>query len=75
MGFELDLQGGDKLIASHVPGREKPYLGIRRGNTFIALAEFISDDDMNFLRDELKRRIIMPVMIDNPGALNDEEDG
>ena len=74
MGFALNLSGGDELMAMKVPGKDKPYLGIKRGGTFIALAEFISDDDMNFLHEELKRRTILSVMIDNPGALNDEED-
>lgn len=59
MGFALDLDGGDHLIATNVPGKDKPYIGIRRGNQFIALAEFISDEDMNFLHEELKRRVIL----------------
>ncbi len=59
MGFELDLGNGAKLTASHVPGRKKPCLGITQGGTFLALAEFISDADMQHLREVLKQRIII----------------
>ncbi|MFL2002337.1 hypothetical protein [Microbacterium sp. A1-JK] len=64
MGFELDLGDGVKLTVSHVPTRKKPYLGIRQGGTFVALAEFISDADMDYLHDVLKKRIIIVQPID-----------
>lgn len=63
-GFELDIRGGDKLVARFVPGRQKPYIGIERGNTFIALASFISENEMRFLQEEMKRRIWVVEMID-----------
>lgn len=63
-GFELDIRDGDKLVATFVPGRVKPYLGIQRGSTFIALATFISENEMHFLQAEMKRRIWVVEMID-----------
>lgn len=58
-GFELDLRDGVTLCASHVPGRKKPYLGIKEGGTFLALAEFISDADLDYLHTVLKSRVFI----------------
>lgn len=58
-GFVLDLQDGVELRAQHVPGHKNPYLGIRQGNQFIALAAFISDAEMEFLKQVLSARVFV----------------
>ncbi|UAJ78349.1 hypothetical protein IT072_13890 [Leifsonia sp. ZF2019] len=58
-GFELDLREGVTLRACHVPGHKNPYLGIQEGSTFVALARFISDKDMEYLHDVLSKRIFI----------------
>lgn len=58
-GFALDLRDGVELLATYVPGRKNPYLGIQKGNRFIALAQFISGEDMSFLREILEKRVFI----------------
>lgn len=58
-GFELDLRAGDTLVCTYVPNRKHPYLGILRGSTFFALAQFISGKEMDFLRDVMSKRIFV----------------
>lgn len=60
-GFIVGLSGGRDLVATHVPGRKKPYLGIKQGNTFLALAQFISDADMDALRQALEGVAFIPI--------------
>jgi len=67
-GFQLDLRDGMTLCASHVPGRTKPYLGIRENGTFLALAEFLSDADMDYLRNVLASRVFVIQPIDTGAA-------
>lgn len=57
--FALDLRGGVELMCTHVPGRKKPYLGIKKGNQFIALAQFLSKDDMQFLYEIFQQRVFV----------------
>lgn len=59
MGFELDLRDGLTLKACHVPGHKKPYIGIQQGSTFVALAAFISDAEMEYLHDVMRKRIFV----------------
>ena len=63
-GFALDLRDGVELMCSYVPNRKEPYIGIRKGNQFIALAQFISGKEMDFLREVLEARIIVVQPID-----------
>lgn len=63
-GFALDLRGDVELMCTYVPGRKEPYLGIKKGNQFVALAQFISGKDMDFLREILEARIIVVQPID-----------
>lgn len=58
-GFELDLRDGVTLCASHVPGKKKPYLGISENGVFLALAEFISDADLDYLHEVFKSRVFI----------------
>ena len=58
-GFALDLRDGVELMCTYVPGRKEPYLGLRTGNQFVALAQFISGKDMDFLRQTLEARVIV----------------
>ena len=58
--FEVSLGGGRKLVATHVPGRKKPYLGIQKGSTFLALAQFLSDEDMEALYRALRGAVFFP---------------
>ena len=57
--FALDLLGGVELMCTHVPGKKKPYLGIKKGNQFIALAQFLSKDDMQFLYEIFQQRVFV----------------
>lgn len=57
--FSLDLREGVELMCTHIPGKENPYLGIKKGSQFIALAEFLSDDDMQFLYEIFQTRIFV----------------
>lgn len=66
MGFELDLKDGMKLRACHVPGRKAPYLGIQQGSTFIALARFISDGELQYLHEVMSKRIFIVEPIAEP---------
>ena len=59
VSFALDLRGGVELMCTHVPGRKKPYLGIKKGNQFIALAQFLSKDDMQFLYEIFQQRVFV----------------
>jgi hypothetical protein len=59
--FRVGLGGGRDLVATHVPGRKKPYLGIQQGSTFLALAQFISDDDMEALYQALQSVVVLPI--------------
>ena len=63
-GFALDLRDGVELVCTYVPNRKEPYLGIQRGSTFVALAQFISGKEMDFLREVLEARIIVVQPID-----------
>lgn len=59
-GFSLNLGRGHELQARRVTGREKPWLGVMvHGETFIALAEFISDAEADYLTNILKARAII----------------
>ena len=62
--FSLDLRGGMELMCAHVPGKKKPYLGIKQGSNFIALAKFLSEDDMQFLYEIFRNRVF--VIAENP---------
>ena len=66
-GWELDLGAGVTLRAGHVPSRVGAYLGVQKGTTFVAVARFISDADMEFLRDTLNERILI-LMTQPPGG-------
>ena len=59
--FKVGLGDGRDLVATHVPGRKKPYLGIKQGSTFVALAQFISDDDMEALFQALRGVALIPL--------------
>ena len=59
VSFALDLRGGVELMCTHVPGRKKPYLGIKKGNQFVALAQFLSEDDMQFLYEIFQQRVFV----------------
>ena len=59
VSFALDLRGGVELMCTHVPGRKNPYLGIKKGNQFIALAQFLSEDDMKFLYEIFQQRVFV----------------
>ena len=65
-GWKLDLGAGVTLRADHVPGRVGAYLGVQKGTTFVAVARFISDADMEFLRETLNERILI-LMTQPPG--------
>lgn len=65
-GIELDLRDGVALYAGHVPGKKRPYLGIRRGNQMVAVAEFLSDADLEHFADTLKSRVF--VVVPRPAA-------
>ena len=71
--FALDLRGGVELMCTHVPGRKKPYLGIKKGNQFVALAQFLSGADMTFLREVLEARIIVIQPIEVSQVAQDAE--
>lgn len=58
--FRVGLGPDRDLVATHVPGHKKPYLGIQSGNTFLALAEFISDADMDALFEALQGVALIP---------------
>lgn len=58
--FRVGLGPDRDLVATHVPGHKKPYLGIQQGNTFLALAEFISDEDMEALFQALQNVALIP---------------
>lgn len=67
--FSVGLGGDRDLVATHVPGRKKPYLGIQQGSTFLALAQFLSDADMEALYQALKGVAVIPIPTDkNEGA-------
>lgn len=59
--FRVGLGAGVDLVATHVPGKPKPYLGLQTGNTFVALAEFISEDDMDALFTALQGVFVIPI--------------
>lgn len=58
--FRVGLGEDRDLVATHVPGRKKPYLGIQQGSTFLALAEFLSDEDMEALFQALQGVALIP---------------
>ena len=59
--FRVSLGGGRNLVATHVPGRKNPYHGIQEGSTFVALAQFISDADMEALYEALQGVALIPI--------------
>lgn len=59
--FSVSIGGGRDLVATHVPGRKSPYLGIQSGSTFLALARFLSDEDMEALYEALQGVAILPI--------------
>lgn len=61
MAFKVGLSGGRELVASHVPGHKRPYLGIKHGNTFVAVAQFISNEDMEFMFESMQEVFMIPV--------------
>lgn len=64
--FRVGLGGGRDLVATHVPGRKKPYLGIQQGSTFLALAQFLSDADMEALFEALQGVALIPISVPVP---------
>ncbi|KKI18730.1 MULTISPECIES: hypothetical protein [unclassified Leucobacter] len=59
-GFTFDLGNGISLQARRLPGHTKPWLGLLvPGPQFIALAEFISDAEADYLTNTLKTRAII----------------
>lgn len=58
-GFALRLREDVELRAMQVPGEENPYLGILHGTTFVALAQFLSVADMEFLSRVLRAHAIV----------------
>lgn len=62
-GFSLDLKDGVSLMTTYIPGHENPYLGVRFDDKFVALAEFISPEDMDFLHEILSSRafVVAPI--------------
>ena len=72
-GFSLDLRDGIELMATYVPNRKEPYLGIKKGNQFVALAQFLSGADMAFLREVLEARIIVIPPIEVSQVAQDAE--
>lgn len=71
-GFTFDLGNGISLQARRVPGHAKPWLGMLvPGPQFIALAEFISDAEADYLTRTLKSRAIILAPIE--GEDHDED--
>lgn len=60
-GFRVGLGGDRDLVARRAPGHERPLLGIQQGKRFLALAEFISDADMDFLHEALRGVALVPI--------------
>lgn len=58
--FRVGLGGDRDLVATHVPGRKRPYLGIQQGSTFLALAQFLSDEDMEALFQAFQGVALIP---------------
>ncbi|RLP68371.1 hypothetical protein D9V30_10300 [Mycetocola reblochoni] len=69
-GWWVGVGDDAELVARHVPGRDNPYLGIQEGNTFVAVAEFISDADMDYLKAKLAGVFFMPAAL-NEGNTDD----
>ena len=60
MGWKVNIGEGRELVATRVPNRKKPYLGIQHGSTFLALAQFLSDEDMEFLFQAMQGVVVIP---------------
>lgn len=59
-GWGVSIGGGRQLRAQKIPGRERPVLGIVHSGTFLVLAEFIADEDMEAMKDALAGVVMIP---------------
>ena len=63
IGWAVSIGGGRQLRAQKVPGRDRPVLGIVKGGTFLVLAEFIADDDMDAMKTALDGVVMIPTRV------------
>jgi len=61
--WQWKLDSGASIVAMHFDGKKNPYLGIKKGNQVIMVAQFISDEDAQYLRDTLNENLLLSVSL------------
>lgn len=59
MNYKIKFESGDTLAVMTLPNRVKPYLGIEKGNEFIAIAAFSNyaqaEQFIEFMRNQIEK--------------------
>jgi len=59
-GWEVSLGEGQTLRAMVSADHERPLLGVMKGKTYLVLAEFISEADMEEMKHALEGVVLIP---------------